>query len=70
MGADTCRQRELMGVPEKRSEAGKKGGNMRKTISLVSLALVGVLASSPSGAALLESPAQQAVVSGIGFIGG
>ena len=43
---------------------------MRKTIKLVSLAIAGVLASSPTWAARLESPAHQAVVSGIGFIGG
>ena len=43
---------------------------MRKTIRLVSLAIAGVLASSPTWAANLESPAHQAVVSGIGFIGG
>ena len=43
---------------------------MRKTIRLVSLAIAGVLASSPTWAARLESPAHQAVVSGIGFIGG
>ncbi len=43
---------------------------MRKTIRLVSLAIAGVLASSPTWAAVLESPARQAVLSGIGFIGG
>ena len=43
---------------------------MRKTIRLFSLAIAGVLASSPTWAANLESPAHQAVVSGIGFIGG
>ena len=45
---------------------------MKKYIFLafLGLAIAGVLASSPSGAAVLESPAHQAVVSGIGFIGG
>ena len=43
---------------------------MRKTIAVFILAMAGVLASSPTWAALLESPAHQAVVSGIGFIGG
>ena len=43
---------------------------MRKTIALFSLALAGVLAGAPTWAAVLESPAKQAVVSGIGFIGG
>ena len=43
---------------------------MRKTIAGFFLAMAGVLASSPTWAALLESPAHQAVVSGIGFIGG
>ena len=43
---------------------------MRKTIAVFIQAMAGVLASSPTWAALLESPAHQAVVSGIGFIGG
>ena len=43
---------------------------MKKTIVLLSLALAGGLAGSPSWAANLESPAQAAVVSGIGFIAG
>lgn len=43
---------------------------MRKTIAGISVALAGVLAAAPSWAAFLESPAPQAVVSGIGFISG
>ena len=45
---------------------------MKKYILLggAGLAIAGVLASSPTWAARLESPAHQAVVSGIGFIGG
>ena len=43
---------------------------MRKTIALFSLAFAGFLAVTPGWAAVLESPAKQAVVSGIGFISG
>ena len=43
---------------------------MRKTMAVFSLALASVLAAAPSWAALLESPAHQTVVSGIGFISG
>ena len=42
---------------------------MRRRI-IIGLALAGGLAGSPSWAANLESPAKQAVVSGIGFIAG
>ena len=43
---------------------------MRKTIAAAGLAIAGALAAAPSWAAFLESPAPQAVVSGIGFISG
>ena len=39
-------------------------------MAVFSLAIAAVLAAAPSWAAFLESPAPQAVVSGIGFIGG
>ena len=43
---------------------------MRKKIALVSLVFAVLLAALPARAAFLESPAQDAVVSGIGFIAG
>ena len=43
---------------------------MKKVIALFSLAIAGSVGSASTWAANLESPAHQAVVSGIGFIGG
>ena len=43
---------------------------MKKTIVLLHLGCTGLLAGPPGRAAVLESPANQAVVSGIGSIAG